>query len=59
MARVIRIIWKRLRGEPIKSEELQVPYTVFGQFQANDAAIVEMHRGALGIPWLGGVRKGR
>lgn len=41
------------------SEELQVPYTVFGQFQANDAAIVEMHRGALGIPWLGGVRKGR
>ena len=41
------------------SEELQVPSTVFGQFQMNDAAIVEMHRGAFGIPWLGGVRKER
>ena len=41
------------------SEELQVSYTVFGQFQRNDTAIVEMHRGAFGIPWLGGVRKGR
>lgn len=41
------------------SEELQVSYIVFGQFQNNDVAIVEVHRGALGIPWLGSVRKGR
>ncbi len=41
------------------SEELQVSYPVYGQFQINDTAIVEVHRGALGIPWLGGVRKER
>jgi hypothetical protein len=40
------------------SEELQVSYPVFGQFHVNDEAIVEVHRGALGIPWLGRVRKG-
>jgi len=39
------------------SETLQVTYVVFTQFQTNDAAIVEVHRGALGIPWLGAIRK--
>ncbi len=41
------------------SEELQVSYPVFGQFQNNDMAIVEVHRGALGIPWLGNIRTER
>jgi len=39
------------------SEKLQVPYGVFAQFEPNDAAIVEVHRGAMGIPWLGAIRK--
>ncbi len=41
------------------SEELQVSSPVFGQFQNNDMAIVEVHRGALGIPWLGNIHKER
>ena len=39
------------------SEELQVTYKVYGQFQTNDPIFVEMHRGALGMPWLGAIRK--
>jgi len=38
-------------------EELQVPYRVFTQFQTNDRIIVEVHRGAFGIPWLGAIQK--
>jgi hypothetical protein len=38
-------------------EKLQVSYRVYTQFQINDRVIVEVHRGALGIPWLGAVRK--
>jgi hypothetical protein len=38
-------------------EKLQVSYRVYTQFQINDPVIVEVHRGALGIPWLGGIRK--
>jgi hypothetical protein len=39
-------------------EELQVPYRVYAQFQTNDPVVVEVHRGALGIPWLGEIRQG-
>jgi hypothetical protein len=38
-------------------EKLQVSYRVYTQFQINDPVIVEVHRGALGIPWFGAVRK--
>ena len=38
-------------------EKLQVSYRVYTQFQIDDPIIVEVHRGALGIPWLGAVRK--
>jgi hypothetical protein len=38
-------------------EKLQVSYRLYTQFQLNDPIIVEVHRGALGIPWLGAIRK--
>jgi hypothetical protein len=38
-------------------EKLQVSYRVYTQFQINDPIVVEVHRGAFGIPWLGAVRK--
>ena len=38
-------------------EKLQVSYRVYTHFQINDPIIVEVHRGALNIPWLGAIRK--
>lgn len=38
-------------------EKLQVSYRVYTQFHINDPIIVEEHRGALNIPWLGAIRK--
>ena len=38
-------------------EKLQVSYRVYTQFHINDPIIVEVHRGALNIPWLGAICK--
>lgn len=38
-------------------ERLQLPYRQWMQLQANDLIMVEVHRGALGIPWLGKISK--
>jgi len=39
------------------SEWLHVSKNVFVQFQVHDPITVEMHTGALGIPWVGTVHK--
>jgi hypothetical protein len=38
------------------TEKLSVPYRQYVQLQVNDPIIVDLHRGALGIPWIGAVR---
>lgn len=39
------------------TEKIPVPASQYAQFRVGDAVSVEVHRGALGIPWLGTVRK--
>jgi hypothetical protein len=38
-------------------EKLQVPLRVYAQFKIDDRVIVEVHRGALGIAWVGNIDK--
>lgn len=38
-------------------ERVSVSWEKYAQFQINDPVIVDVHRGALGIPWMGTIRK--
>jgi hypothetical protein len=39
------------------TERIGVPYQQYLEMQVDDPIIVDLHRGALAIPWIGGVRK--
>ena len=40
------------------AEQMSVSYTQYMQLQVNDPVVVDIHRGALGIPWVGTIHKG-
>lgn len=39
------------------TEKLSVPYRQYLQLQVNDPIVIDLHKGALGISWIGAVRK--
>jgi len=40
-------------------ERISVSRQTYNQFQVNQSIIVDLHRGALGIPWIGAIHKVR